>query len=377
MKLKVSLGVLFFWLSLGGIYLLSLYLDALRYQTGFKLSVPMVLTTMLVYLAWSGLTVVLYYFLKGPVRAGRLKQCIGVFVIGLILTMPMIAYLDHGINAVFEQRAWPSWNLLLSNLRYVYVFFNVVLYVVVFIVCAGFIYHQSLQEMKLEAIAMSKQQAEIEFKLIDMKMQALQSQLSPHFLFNCLNAISALTRMAEKSQVIKAIARLGDLLRYAVAASEKAFIDLHEELVFIDNYVALQKLRLGDQFEFTLHCESALRVYTCPPFILHTLVENAIVHGLGEDNQLLKVKVAINTADDQLIFSVFNSVSQNQASGLKDGLGVATDNLKKRLTLLYGSESFTISSQKELTGFTAVVKVPIDEAGQCVFSRQYETLQNE
>ncbi len=359
MKLKVALWALFFWLILGGIYMLSLYLDAARYQTGFQLTASMMLTTLLVYAVWSGLTTVLYFFLKKPVEAGKIWSCVLVFFIGLVVALLLITVVDNVVYAAFEQQGWPVWGDVWKNTRYVSVFFNVILYVLVFITCGGFIYQQYSQEMKLNTIELSRQKSATEFKLLDMKMQALQSQLSPHFLFNCLNAISALTRMAEKTQVIKAIARLGDLLRYAISASKRAFISLNDELAFIENYVSLQKLRLGDSFEFKLICDKTTESYVCPPFILHTLVENAIAHGASDQKRFM-VTVDISLFDEQLIFSVSNSTADDALHKTSNGLGIALENLNSRLKMLYG-EAYSITSEQQTMHFKAVVKIPKDE----------------
>jgi len=359
MKLKVSIWVLLFWLLLGGIYILSIYLDAIRFQTGFQLRSSIVVSTLLGYTAWGVVTIVLYSFLRKPVEAGRLWLCAAVFFIGLVVAILLIVILDNVVYSAFEEQKWPVWSNIWKSTRLVTLFFNVVLYVLVFITCAGFIYQQYSQKMKLDAAELSKQKTETEYKLMDMKMQVLQSQLSPHFLFNCLNAISALTRMAEKTQVIQAIARLGDLLRYAVGASEKAFIGLNDELIFIEHYVSLQKMRLGDSFEFTLTCDKAIRSHLCPPFILHTLVENAIAHG-ASDEERFNVVVEIKVAGADLVFSVINSISNGNLNTDSNGLGVALGNLKSRLEMLYG-EAYTISSEVKTRQFLAVVKIPKDE----------------
>ncbi|MFK8012964.1 MAG: sensor histidine kinase [Marinicellaceae bacterium] len=358
MKLKLPLLVLVFWIMLAGIYLMSLYLDSLKYKTGFELTAPLVLTTVSVYSIWSGLTWVLYYFLKKPVRQEKYIVCGFIFIIGLIVAIPLISFFDQGLFSFFDLQGWPAFENMFKNIRYVSVFFNAVLYLIVYIVCAGVIYQQYSQEMALKAVDLSKQKSEAELKLIETKMQAIQSQLSPHFLFNCLNAISALTRISEKTQVIQAIARLGDLLRYAIAASQKTFISLNEELEFIENYINLQKLRLGDKIEFEKLYEPHIQLTLCPPFILQTLVENAIVHGSSDDEKILSIKVSIKIKDKYLVFNVSNSLSKEVQKKPEKGLGIAMENLKKRLHLLY-SDRYLIESNHDFNHYIATVKLPL------------------
>lgn len=366
MKLKLFLWVLVFWLSMGAVYLLSLYLDALKYQTGFQLTWSMVVTTTFVYIFWSVLTLVLYYVLKKPIEKGNVLSCVVVFVLGMVIGIFLITLLDNVVYRVFEQQGWPVWSDIWKNLRYVSIFFNAILYVVVFIICGGVIYQQYSQKMKLAAIEMERSITETEYQLVNMKMQALHGQLSPHFLFNCLNAISALARMTEKNKVIKAIARLGDLLRFAISASKQTFISLNDELEFIENYVDLQKLRLGDSFALNLTYDKRVYSRKCPPFILHTLVENAIAHG-GCDEKQLNVTVDIKLLSGQLVFSVSNSNTGVVMSEVSKGLGIALDNLKSRLTLLYG-DAYSITTEQQSQQFTAVVMIPKDD-------NSYATLQ--
>lgn len=360
MKFKVILVVLFFWLTIGTIFMLSLHLDAMKYQTGFEVSWPVIAATIAVYIAWSLMTFVLYQFLKQPVINGQVIHCGLIFVVGLAVAVPLVTVLDHVVYNYFLNNELPAWDAVLSNTRFVYTFFNVIIYMVVFFVCAGFIYQQYSQKIKLESAELLHQHTQAQLNMADMKMQALQSQLSPHFLFNCLNSISALTRKAEKNQVIKAIARLGDLLRFSVSASKSSYISVLEEIEFTNHYVVLQQLRFGERISYQLSCDDGLKSKQCPPFILHTLVENAFTHAVVDPDFLLSIDVVIEDLDGHLSITVRNTLATDATKQPShQGLGLAIDNLKTRLEILYQGD-FDIQRGRQNQHYVAAVKIPLE-----------------
>ncbi len=359
MKLKVFLVVMVFWLTIGTIFMLSLYLDALKYQTGFEVSPAMIGATAVVYISWSMLTFALYKFLQQPVVLGQVWRCAVIFVVGLAVALPVVTILDYSVYNVLLGNGFPDLKTVVDNTRFVYTFFNVIIYMVVYFVCAGFIYQQYSQKMKLESVELLNKHTQAQLNLVDMKMQALQSQLSPHFLFNCLNSISALTRKAEKNQVIRAIARLGDLLRFSVSASKSLYISVLEEIEFTDHYVVLQKLRFGEQIVYNLRCEDAIKSKLCPPFILHTLVENAFTHTTVDPQFLLKIEVDIQALGDCLSIKVNNTLPKGSPSEPPhQGLGLAIDNLQTRLNILY-PDNFSVTRKRHQDHYFAEARIPI------------------
>ncbi len=353
MKLKSLAWLLLFWLIVGALYLLSLYLDAQKFNTGFQLSFSVVVTTVLVYVGWTSVTAVLYQWLKKPITAGKWFSVVRLLIAGMVVSVPLITYLDRSVVALLENREVPSFWASMGSIQYVLVYFNLLMYVLVFIVCAGIIFQQHSKHLRLQAIELAKEQ-------IEMKMQALQSQLSPHFLFNCLNGISGLVRVADQNQVIQAIARLGDLLRYAVNVSQELTTPLASELDFMENYVALQKLRLGDQFDYEINCDDSLLSATCPPFMLHTLVENAFVHGMSTAGEPLRIRVDIQAKAGQMIFQVHNHMKPAGRQQAPVGLGVALKNLKNRLTLQY-QQNFSITQHAASESYLAEIRMPLME----------------
>jgi LytS/YehU family sensor histidine kinase len=194
----------------------------------------------------------------------------------------------------------------------------------------------------------------------DMKMRTLQSQLSPHFLYNSLSSISGLVRRSEKHKTLDMIADLGELLRFSINASKLPFIELNEEVHFTKKYIELQKIRFGEKFDVELNYSTEDQYLMCPPFILQTLVENAFVHSNHPDQKSQKIKVVIQKINQQLKFQVINSLFPVKNKNNYIGMGVALNNLEKRLSILFDN-NFELSKKELSEHYQTMVLIPIDQ----------------
>ena len=122
-----------------------------------------------------------------------------------------------------------------------------------------------------------KENLQLRLDLEQQHMRGLRAQLEPHFLFNALNAISALVRANDGKTALTAIARLSALLRYALTASARESVSVGEELAFVQDYLALQHLRHGARLQVKIDiADPAVLNAACPPLLLQPLVENAL-----------------------------------------------------------------------------------------------------
>ncbi|GAB4192010.1 MAG: hypothetical protein Tsb002_21370 [Wenzhouxiangellaceae bacterium] len=354
--LQATIG---FWLSIGVIHLFSLQLDADRYQTGFRITALLFAATMVVYLCWAVLTLGLFKLLRQPVVNGRISQVAVIFFIGAVLWIPSVTVLDNSFSQALSNQAVRPLLQQLQSIRFIVVFFNLILYFIVFFLCAGFIYYEHSQASRLAAIENDRRHTEAQLKLSRLSMQALQSQLSPHFLFNSLNSISALARTRTQDELLSAIARLGDLLRIAVNASNKTFIKLDEELEFTANYIELQRLRFGHRFTSDIIRGHHNDILMCPPFIIQTLVENAFLHAVEKTGDNIHIQIATAVSDGYLHITVINTLpADSQKTDDHDGLGLALDNLDQRLQLLYSSHQIRQTSGDNQ--YRIVISLPLE-----------------
>lgn len=174
----------------------------------------------------------------------------------------------------------------------------------------------------------------LRLELEQQKLNALRAQLEPHFLFNALNAISALVRAEEKRCAIRAIAKVSDLLRYAVKASQNNWVYLSQELQFVRDYLDMQQLRYGDRLKVTFNLPAQLDAHIeCPPLLLQPLLENALRHDLDCHQGVSDICINLQIKDALLLLQISNSFHAQTAAN--PGLGLGLANTKARLMLLY------------------------------------------
>ncbi|MCM4162307.1 MULTISPECIES: histidine kinase [unclassified Arenibacter] len=157
-------------------------------------------------------------------------------------------------------------------------------------------------------------------RLRDMKMLALRSQMNPHFIFNSLNALKNLVMLSREEDAIQYLDNFSVLLRTILQNSSKNTISVEEELEMLELYLSLEKSRLGEDFSFTIQCNSreALSQYTIPPLLLQPFVENAIWHGLHPSGKPeKKLSVTFDTSQQLKITIEDNGVGRKESGKTK------------------------------------------------------------
>lgn len=187
--------------------------------------------------------------------------------------------------------------------------------------------HRQLYEAKAEA-----QHSQSELHL-------LQSQLSPHFLFNTLNNLYGLS-ITEHEKIPPLLLKLSELLRYSVYEAKELLVPLNEELSYIKNYIEFEKIRIGDRLILKTGFEEfEKRDIKIAPMLLIVFVENAFKHSKNTAEQHIQIEIYFKTWGNYLLFSVKNSQAQTKEKSVLDknsGFGLA--NVQKRLELLYPNE---------------------------------------
>ncbi|MFD2521423.1 sensor histidine kinase [Emticicia soli] len=187
--------------------------------------------------------------------------------------------------------------------------------------------HRQLYEAKAEA-----QHSQSELHL-------LQSQLSPHFLFNTLNNLYGLS-ITEHEKIPPLLLKLSELLRYSVYEAKELFVPLNEELSYIKNYIEFEKIRIGDRLMLKTGFEELVqRDIKIAPMLLIVFVENAFKHSKNTAEHSIQIEIHFKAWGSYLLFSVKNSQAQSKEKSTLDknsGFGLA--NVRKRLELLYPNE---------------------------------------
>jgi len=186
--------------------------------------------------------------------------------------------------------------------------------------------------------------------LTEARLQALKMQLQPHFLFNTLNAISALIP-AEARSARRMVARLGDLLRIALEHEETQEVTLREELAFLEAYLEIEQARLEDRLTVVVDIAPGTLEARVPHLILQPLVENAIRHGIAPRIEPGRVEISATTgADDRFLHLKVrdDGPGMNRKGGTKTRKGVGLINTQSRLEQLYdGEHRFEVANHPE------------------------------
>lgn len=184
---------------------------------------------------------------------------------------------------------------------------------------------------------------EADLQLKVQELEYLKSQIKPHFLFNSLNTLYGMA-LKQSESTPDAIVKLSALLDYVLYQPSDQLVRLERELEHIKDYVALEKMRFGDQLVVDLKVEGDLSEVMLPPMLLVPFVENSFKHGVKQDGEY-RVQIELSIAGSKLSFEIGNY--QNfQHVVAREGIG--TPNTQRRLELLYGEHHrLEISSEKE------------------------------
>src|SRR5271155_1740499 len=170
----------------------------------------------------------------------------------------------------------------------------------------------------------------------DAELRALKAQVNPHFLFNSLNSISALTS-SDASKAREMCILLGDFLRRTLGLGEKAAIPLEEELSLIRAFLAVEKVRFGARIKMDENIDKEAMSVPVPPLLLQPLVENAVVHGIANLVEGGWVRLDVKASNGVLSIVVENTFDPDAPPKRKSGVGLA--NVRQRLAARYGNQA--------------------------------------
>lgn len=194
---------------------------------------------------------------------------------------------------------------------------------------------------------------ERERSLAQARLDALELQLQPHFLFNTMHAISALVRSNKNDDAVEMIAGLSDILRYTLDRAGRQEVALEEETAILRRYLEIQQVRFRDRLEVTIDVADDARRGAVPALILQPLAENAIRHGVSRSAAAGRIDVRAFRHDGQLSIEIYNSGSLDP--GAPRGIGLR--NTEERLRQLYGGgQTFLLRSVPG--GVLATLSIP-------------------
>ena len=193
------------------------------------------------------------------------------------------------------------------------------------------------------------------------ELRGLKSQLNPHYLFNALNTVRALIAI-DPTAAQRAVTQLARTLRYTLGAGQEDLVTLEQELATVEDYLALESLRLSERLRVEWDMPAAVRGVRIPVMLLQTLAENAIKHGIAQLPSGGILKIAARLAKGVFTLTVENACPNRAVSPASDGIGLR--NATERLRHLFGADAslqldFTTPTAEPLEAARAVAQVTI------------------
>ena len=182
------------------------------------------------------------------------------------------------------------------------------------------------EKMQIETLQKEKTQAELNF---------LKAQIHPHFLFNTLNNLYALT-LDKSDDAPEVVAKLSEMLDYMLYQCIEPKVQISKEIELLNNYIDLEKIRYGNRLQLEFNYETDQSSTKIAPLILISIVENAFKHGVSSAIEEARVEISLFVKDELLHFRVFNTkanFAQSDQMNYKEGIGAK--NIQRQLELVY------------------------------------------
>ncbi len=336
------------WTVIGGIY-------ALPSLSNGRMRDGEVLASMLQWWAWGLLTPLIIAVDRWlPLSSKQLPQRFAAHLIPSLLFTVAHIYMVAVMRAVTGLGAWDFWtSRFLINALVGMFLWSWLVYWLILCVWQAYQYHGHYMASELQA-------ERLERRLSEARLNTLRMQLDPHFLFNALNTISS--QVEREPRLARGmISHLGDLLRLSLESKDKQEVPLVEEMEFVEHYIAIQKIRFGDELQIERHIAPDVRYAAVPCQFIQPLVENAIRHGVAGRATLGTVVISARRLGNRLEIRVEDDgVGLPAGWALERSQGLGLSLTRARIEGVYpdGSSQFSVT-RREGGGTTASILLPL------------------
>ncbi|HEY6291549.1 MAG TPA: histidine kinase [Terriglobia bacterium] len=212
--------------------------------------------------------------------------------------------------------------------------------------------------LALEASRQAEQRAsQAQILAREAELRALKAQVNPHFLYNSLHSISALTTL-DPAKAREMCVLLGDFLRRTLGLGEKSMIPLAEEIALVDCYLRVEKVRFGSRLEMQEQIDPEASEAAVPPLLLQPVVENAVVHGISNLPEGGWIRLVTRKRPDEVEILVENKFDTEAPSARRNGVGLV--NVRRRLEACYRNRA-RIQADRDGDCFRVSIILPLDD----------------
>jgi two-component system, LytTR family, sensor kinase len=203
-------------------------------------------------------------------------------------------------------------------------------------------------------------ESELKASVTEAELKSLKFQINPHFIFNALNSISALT-MFDSEKAHDMTIKLSNFLRYTLAKNDKQKTKLIDEIDNARLYLDIEKIRFGDKFDLVENINKDALQIEVPSMILQPVFENAVKYGVFESLEKVDIIFTVDFKEEYLKISIENSYDIKGTR--KKGEGIGLSNIKTRLKLFYEQDNLIeITDNKSI--FKVTIFIPLEKNGQ-------------
>ena len=280
---------------------------------------------------------------------GFIEQLLFYFT-GAVLSVGLWLGLSYTIITSIDLEGFDNYHHFLLHSLLLRALIGILVYSLLFVL---FKYLRQAKELAEK----SEHEASLTGMLRDAELNMLRSQIRPHFLFNSLNSVSALT-LSNPDKAQEMVVKLAEFMRYSLGISGNAFNSVKSEVHQAGIYLDIEKVRFSDRMNVEIEMDELCSEIQMPALITQPLLENAIKHGINTMTEASLIKVNISCTDNLLHFVVTNSFDPDAAP--RQGTGTGLANIKKRLAALYGRYDL-LTTTIENNIFSIDLKIPVDK----------------
>jgi sensor histidine kinase YesM len=248
------------------------------------------------------------------------------YLLSLIALIILFAWINYNFFDDWSAKVFPDYFFISY-----FTFREVILFFLVYIIITMLL---KLSKSWFQVSWLQKELLEKEKQKAEVELKALKAQINPHFFFNTLNSIYSMA-LDKDARLLGTVLQLSDLMRYFIYGAKDNFISLEKELTVVNDYIALQKIRSGEQLSIEINKQGDVIDQKIAPLLLITFLENAFKHGAKGSSGNTFIRLDIKVEKNKLNFTVENNkgIIDEVNTGEYNGLGL--ENVKRQLELLY------------------------------------------
>ena len=317
----------------------------------YDFSIPISITDSLVYNLIFGAIVPGFWFIVtfGSLNKDELSLIgthIGAAFITILVWLSLSGYI---LRFIFVHET--DYLVFLENARVWRIIVGVLFYSISVLIFYLIRYYQDMQKRL-------NRELELQNLLKDSELRMLKSQINPHFIFNSLNSVSALTVSAPED-AREMVIKLSDFLRYSLGKDNSELNTLKQEVKNATLYLDIEKVRFGDKLRFEKSISKQCAEVEVPNLILQPLFENAIKYGVYDSIEPVTIKLECEPKGEMLYLRITNNFDPTSITPKGEGIGL--ENVKKRLALVYGRNDL-LEIKPDEGQFSVTIKIPTEKS---------------